>query len=96
MWSVYRGMKDRVIDFTDDEADRSFGKTREEQIMEFIEKNDGATNAQICRKFKEPETNVRRFLQVLLDYGRVKKEKCKCGQGWLFTIESTTQKRKKS
>ena len=85
MWSVYRGMKDRVVDLTDDEADRIFGKTKEEQLMEFIEKNDGVTNAQICRKFKEPETNVRRFLQVLLDYGRVKKEKCKCGQGWLFT-----------
>ena len=95
MRSVYREMKSREIKLTDDETDSVFGKTKEEQIMEFIEKNDGVTNAQICRKFKEPETNVRRFLQVLLDYGRVKKEKCKCGQGNLFTIESTTQKRKK-
>jgi len=57
-----------------------------ERIMKFIERNDGVTSMQIARAFKIPETTMRSDLQRLLNNRMVKREKCKCGQGWLFSI----------
>jgi len=62
-----------------------------ERILKFIAKNDGVTSMQIARSFKIPETTMRSDLQRLLNDGSVKREKCKCGQGYLFYIS----KRKK-
>ena len=78
-------MKDIVVDLSKMPDD--FFKTIYERMFDFIKKNDGVTLTQIAREFKSPETNVRRFLQFQLDQGSMIKEKCKCGQGNLFTVK---------
>ena len=65
-----------------------------ERIMKFIEKNDGVTSMQIARAFKIPETTMRSDLQRLLNNRMVYREKCKCGQGWLFSISVKSKKKK--
>ncbi len=65
-----------------------------ERIMKFIGKNNGVTSMQIARKFKIPETTMRSDLQRLLNDGMVLREKCKCGQGYLFSIVSVKRKKK--
>jgi len=64
-----------------------------ERIMKFIERNNGVTSMQIARSFKIPETTMRSDLQRLLNNRMVKREKCKCGQGWLFSISVKSKKR---
>jgi len=88
-----RKYHDRVIELTENDYDNIFGKTRGENIMEFIEKNDGATVAQITRGLKQSETNVRRSLQLFQDNGMIQKEKCKCGQGNIFTLSDYFKKK---
>jgi len=65
-----------------------------ERIMKFIGKNNGVTSMQIAREFKIPETTMRSDLQRLLNNRMVRKEKCKCGQGYLFSIVSVKRKKK--
>jgi len=66
-----------------------------ERIMKFIEKNNGVTSMQIAREFKIPETTMRSDLQRLLNNRMVFREKCKCGQGYLFSIVSIKRKKKR-
>jgi len=66
-----------------------------ERIMKFIGKNNGVTSMQIAREFKIPETTMRSDLQRLLNNKMVFREKCKCGQGYLFSIVSVKRKKKK-
>ena len=66
-----------------------------ERIMKFIKKNNGVTSMQIAREFKIPETTMRSDLQRLLNNRMVVREKCKCGQGYLFSILSVKRKKKK-
>jgi len=66
-----------------------------ERIMKFIGKNNGVTSMQIAREFKIPETTMRSDLQRLLNNRMVVREKCKCGQGYLFSILSVKRKKKK-
>ena len=65
-----------------------------ERILKFIEKNDGVTSMQIARAFKIPETTMRSDLQRLLNNRMVYREKCKCGQGWLFSKSVKSKKKK--
>lgn len=65
-----------------------------ERILKFIERNDGVTSMQIARAFKIPETTMRSDLQRLLNNKMVYREKCKCGQGWLFSISVKSKKKK--
>jgi len=66
-----------------------------ERIIKFIGKNNGVTSMQIAREFKIPETTMRSDLQRLLNNRMVFREKCKCGQGYLFSIVSVKRKKKK-
>ena len=59
---------------------------RMESIMKFLEESDGVTTMQLSREFKTPEATIRRDLQRLLDNRMIWREKCKCGQGWIYQL----------
>ena len=66
-------------------------ESEQEVIYNFVKKEKQVTYKMLMNQFKLPETTFRRKIGYMLRDNVLTREKCICGQGWVYGIS----KRKK-
>ena len=57
-----------------------------EVIYKFVKKEKQVTYLMLMKRFRLPESTLRRKIGYMLRDNLLAREKCICGQGWIYSI----------